>query len=105
MKFLVSLPKKVTFDFLGCFKMELRAIGFYPEADVFSVPSPAMSLSGQLKFAVEGGDVVSTKIDLHNLYIGLPKPGEFFPQVHLKKLAVLIRSGNTFYSQLPRGRV
>jgi hypothetical protein len=33
--FLVALPKPVDFDFLGCFNMELRAIGFEPQSKVF----------------------------------------------------------------------
>lgn len=94
-KFLIDLPKKKTFDFLGCFKMELRGIGFVPQADEFS-GDPAMELSGQVKFADGDGDVIDARIDFHSLFIGLPAPGDIVPRIHLKDLGVKVRTGSAF---------
>jgi hypothetical protein len=94
-KFLVDMPKKPSFAFLGCFKMELRGIGFVPQAPMF-LGEAAMVLSGQLMFADGTGDVIDAKIDLHNLYIGLPAPGKVFPRIHFKGLSVKVRSGDAF---------
>ncbi|HEX6183215.1 MAG TPA: hypothetical protein VFZ44_04830 [Pyrinomonadaceae bacterium] len=94
-KFLIDLPKKKTFDFLGCFKMELRGIGFVPQAEEFG-GDPAMELSGQVKFADGAGDVIDARIDFHSLFIGLPAPGDILPRVHLADLGVKVRTGNAF---------
>jgi hypothetical protein len=95
-KFLVELPKKVTFDFLGCFKMELRGLGFLPQATMFSDPTSAMELAGQIKFSDAGGDVVSAEIQFHSLFVGLPAPGELLPQIYFRQLGVKIRAGEAF---------
>lgn len=94
-KFLVEMPKKQTFDFLGCFKMELRGIGFVPQAPMFDGDA-AMEISGQIMFADSAGDVVDARIDFHSLFIGLPKPGDFFPRLHCKNLGVKVRVGDAF---------
>jgi hypothetical protein len=94
-KFLVELPKPVSFSFLGCFEMELRGIGFEPQAEVFDGDG-AMLISGQLKFAQGSGDVIDARIDLHNLHIGLPKPGSFVPRVYFKGLAVSLAISGAF---------
>ncbi len=93
--FLVELPKPVSFNFLGCFEFELRGVGFEPQAEVFGGDG-AMVLSGQLKFAQGGGDIVDARIDFHNLHIGLPAPGEFLPRVYFKQLAVSLAISGAF---------
>ncbi|MEM7130405.1 MAG: hypothetical protein AAF702_29035 [Chloroflexota bacterium] len=94
-KFLVELPKPVSFNFLGCFEFELRGIGFEPQAEVFDGDG-AMLISGQLKFAQGGGDIVDARIDFHNLHIGLPKPGDFLPRLYFKQLAVSLAISGAF---------
>lgn len=97
-KFLVEMPKKMSFDFLGCFKMELRGIGFVPQARVFSGDTAAMELSGQVMFADGTGDVLDARVDFHSLFIGLPDPskGNNLPRVHLEEVAIRVRSGDAF---------
>jgi len=95
-KFLIELPKKLQFSFLGCFQMELRAIGFMPQFTGFPDVTSAMQVSGQIQFAEGGGDVLDTKIDLHNLFVALPAPGSFIPRLHLKGLSIRIKQGETF---------
>ena len=63
---------------------------------------PAMILSGQVFFSNNGGDssdTVSTKIDFHGLYIGLPRDGSAssLPRLHFKDLAVEIKFKETFH--------
>ncbi len=94
-KFLMDLPKKVSFNFLGCFEMELRGIGFVPQDDVFDGDG-AMILTGQLKFAQGTGDVASAKVDFHGLHIGLPRKGSLVPRIHFKDLAVNLSFGAAF---------
>ncbi len=94
-KFLIELPKKVSFSFLGCFEMELRAIGFIPQAEVFKGDA-AMELSGQIKFAQGAGDQISARIDFHNLFIGVPKRGSFVPRLYFKQLEVNLSVGAAF---------
>jgi hypothetical protein len=93
--FLIPLPKLKTFNFLGCFEMELRGFGFVPQAAEFG-GDPGMRLSGQIKFAQGVGDVLDARIDLHNLFIGLPAPGELEPRIHLKSLSVNLGIGEAF---------
>jgi len=95
-KFLVELPKKMTFDFLGCFKMELRGIGFVPNATMFDADAAAMELSGQLMFSDGTGDLLDARVDFHSLFIGLPEPGKIVPRIHFRNLAVRVRSGDAF---------
>lgn len=94
-KFLATLPKPVSFDFLGCFEMELRAIGFVPQAEVFDGDG-AMILTGQIKFAQGAGDTPDSRTDVHTLYIGLPRPGSFIPRLHLQNLPVNLNLGAAF---------
>lgn len=94
-KFLVELPKPVSFNFLGCFEMELRGIGFEPQAEVFGGDG-AMLVSGQLKFAQGSGDIIDARIDLHNLHIGLPERGSFVPRIYFKGLSVSLAISGAF---------
>ena len=103
-KFLIELPKKLTFNILGCFQMEIRAIGFVPQFDALrasadpkdATPTSAMQLSGQIMFADGGGDVIETKIDFHDVFVALPERGSFIPRIHCKGLALTIKSGDAF---------
>lgn len=94
-KFLVELPKPKTFNFLGCFEMELRGIGFEPAADVFDGDA-AMRLTGQLRFAQGSGDTPDPRTDYHTLVIGLPEPGDIMPRIHFERIAVNINIGAAF---------
>jgi hypothetical protein len=94
-RFLIELPKPKSFGFLGAFEMELRAIGFIPSADAFG-GDPAMLLTGQLKFAQGAGDTPDSRVDVHSLYIGLPRPGTFLPRIHFKELPVNLNFGAAF---------
>ncbi|MFD0689158.1 hypothetical protein [Actinomadura fibrosa] len=94
-KFLIELPKPVSFNFLGCFEMELRAIGFVPQCDFFDGDG-AMQVTGQLKFAQGPGDTPDSRPDYHELFIGLPLPGEFLPRIHFTHLAVNLAIGAAF---------
>ncbi|WUI02568.1 hypothetical protein OHR68_12430 [Spirillospora sp. NBC_00431] len=94
-KFLVELPKPKSFNFLGCFEMELRAIGFVPQCEFFDGDG-AMQVTGQLKFAQGPGDTPDSRPDYHQLFIGLPLPGEFVPRIHFTRLAVNLAIGAAF---------
>ncbi|GAA2629119.1 hypothetical protein SMC26_39705 [Actinomadura fulvescens] len=94
-KFLIELPKPKTFGFLGCFEMELRAIGFVPQCEFFDGDG-AMQVTGQLKFAQGPGDTPDSRPDYHELFIGLPLPGEFVPRIHFTRLAVNLAIGAAF---------
>ena len=103
-KFLVELPKKLTFSLLGCFEMEIRAIGFLPQFDQLKATSDpkdgestsAMQVSGQIYFAEQGGDVIETKIDFHDLFVALPARGQDLPRIHCKGLSLSIKQGDAF---------
>lgn len=94
-RFLIELPKPVSFNFLGAFEMELRGIGFVPQADVFDGDG-AMLVTGQLKFAQGAGDTPDSRTDYHKLYIGLPKPGSIVPRIHFANLPVSLNLGAAF---------
>ncbi|MFC0040467.1 hypothetical protein [Actinomadura rayongensis] len=94
-KFLVELPKPVTFSFLGCFEMELRAVGFVPQCEFFDGDG-AMQVTGQLRFAQGPGDTPDSRPDYHELFIGLPAPGEFVPRIHFTRLPVNLALGAAF---------
>jgi hypothetical protein len=94
-RFLIELPKPITFNLMGCFKMELRAIGFVPQFDRFGDDTAAMQLSGQIKFG-DVGDVIDAKIDFHDLFVARPAPGKLIPRLYLKQLGVRIAQGDTF---------
>ncbi len=91
-KFLIELPEKKVFPFLGCFEFELRGIGFVPSAEPFDGDG-AMELSGQIKFSDAGDDVVDVKVDFHRLLVGLPEPGSLIPRIYARGLGITIRSG------------
>ncbi|HEY9816543.1 MAG TPA: hypothetical protein V6D20_12210, partial [Candidatus Obscuribacterales bacterium] len=93
--FLIDLPKPVSFSLLGCFEMEIRGFGFVPQFDKFD-GAPAMRIAGQVKFAQGKGDAISARIDVHDLYIGLPRPGTFIPRLYLRELTVEITAGKAF---------
>jgi len=94
-QFLINLPSPKTFSFLGCFEMEVKAIGFLPQAAVFG-DDGAMMITGQLRFAQGVGDTPNPKPDYHTLLIGLPKSGDFKPRIHFKQLAVSLDFGAAF---------
>ncbi|MEM6379971.1 MAG: hypothetical protein AAF705_17380, partial [Bacteroidota bacterium] len=94
-KFLIELPTPKSFNFFGCFEMELRGIGFLPQADMFDGLG-AMQITGQLKFAQGPGDVANSEVDYHELFIGLPKDGDFFPQIYFEKLPLNLNIGSAF---------
>ena len=94
--FLVPLPTPVSFDFLGCFAMEIKSFGFLPQAFPFD-DDPGMILGGQLFFSVTGDDTKSAKVDFHGLYLGVPrKDGKFTPRLHFENLSVEIKYGEAF---------
>jgi hypothetical protein len=94
-KFLIELPRPTSFSFFGCFDMELRAIGFVPQADVFGGDA-AMELTGQIKFVQGAGDTPDARPDFHSLLIGVPTPGDLLPRIYLKELPVNINFGAAF---------
>jgi hypothetical protein len=94
-KFLIELPRPTSFNFLGCFEMELRAIGFVPQCEFFDGDG-AMQVTGQLKFAQGPGDTPDSRPDYHELFIGLPAPGEFVPRIHFTRLPVNLAIGAAF---------
>ena len=93
--FLITLPRPISFNFFGCFEMELRSVGFRPQAEVFDGDG-AMELGGQLRFAQGDGDNQSPKRDYHSLFIGLPKPGGVFPRLYLNQLPVSLAIPGAF---------
>jgi hypothetical protein len=94
-QFLIELPRKVRFQFLGCFTLELRAIGFTPQFDKFAGSPAAMRLSGQVMLG-DTGDVLDAKVDLHDLYIALPEEGGRLPRLYMKSLGIRIAQGDSF---------
>ena len=94
-RFLVELPSPKSFNFLGCFEMELRGIGFLPQVEAFDNAS-AMQLSGQVKFVQGLGDAPDSRIDYHSLLIGVPAPGDLVPRLKLSELPVNINVGEAF---------
>ena len=93
--FLIELPRPRSFSFLGAFEMELRGIGFVPQSDVFDGDG-AMLLTGQLKFAQGAGDAADSRVDVHRLLVGLPKPGSLVPRLHFVDLPVHLNFGSVF---------
>jgi hypothetical protein len=94
-KFMVELPKPVGFSFLGAFDMEIRGIGFVPQAEAFDGDG-AMLVAGKLAFAEGAGDTPDPRADVHKLLIGLPKPGSFVPRIHFEDLPVNLNLGSAF---------
>ena len=91
-QFLIEMPRKMTFSILGCFEMEVRAIGFVPQAPMFDDFASAMRMSGQIKFAEGGGDVLDARIDFHDLFIGLPSPGSLIPRISCAELGLKLKN-------------
>lgn len=95
-KFHVEMPKKAKFAFLGCFEFELRGLGFDPGSEYWDDRPAAMQLCGQMKLAVDGGDVVDGRFDFHNMIVALPEPGGFFPRLRCRNLGLKLRVGEEF---------
>lgn len=81
-----ALTPKKSFPLFNLFTFELRGFGFHPSSPRFG-GSPAINLSGQIKFA-EIGDVVQPRIDFHGLWIAPPRPGEALPRISAEGLGV-----------------
>ncbi|HYG34740.1 MAG TPA: hypothetical protein VEC99_08155, partial [Clostridia bacterium] len=78
-------PKK-SFPLFNLFTFELRGFGYHPSSPKFE-GSPAINLSGQIKFA-EIGDAMKPSIDFHGLWIAPPKAGEALPRIKADGLGV-----------------
>ncbi|BAM89471.1 hypothetical protein S58_34780 [Bradyrhizobium oligotrophicum S58] len=89
--FQVAVVPAKRFNFFNLFNFELRGIGFHPASPAFG-GKPALSISGQVNF-VEAGDVVSPRIDFHELWIAPPKAGQSLPQIRFDGLTLGIRFG------------
>ncbi len=89
--FQVAVVPAKRFNFFNLFNFELRGIGFHPSSPAFA-GKPALSISGQVNF-VEAGDIVSPRIDFHELWIAPPKAGQSLPQVRFDGLTLGIRFG------------
>jgi hypothetical protein len=83
--FQVKCEPPKTGSFFDIFSFELRGFGFHPSSRAFG-GDPAISVSGQVKFAF--GDVISSRIDCHELFIAAPKPPSAFPRVRFDGLTV-----------------
>ncbi|MHC2622496.1 hypothetical protein ACVIW2_004528 [Bradyrhizobium huanghuaihaiense] len=90
-KFQVAVVPAKRFNFFNLFNFELRGIGFHPASPAFG-GKPALSISGQVNF-VEAGDIVSPRIDFHELWIAPPKAGQSLPQIRFDGLTLGIRFG------------
>lgn len=88
--FQVKCEPRKTGNFFDIFKFELRGIGFHPSTQAFG-GDPAISVSGQVKFAF--GDVISSRIDCHQLYIAAAKAPSNFPRVRFDGLTVGLQIG------------
>lgn len=84
----VPLDPKVNFNLFEIFAFEVRGFGFHPASPAFD-GSPAMNISGQVKFR-EVGDVISAKIDCHSLWIAPPRPRTALPRVRFDGLTVAL---------------
>lgn len=84
----VPLDPKVNFNLFEIFAFEVRGFGFHPASPAFD-GSPAMNISGQVKFR-EVGDAISAKIDCHSLWIAPPKPRTALPRVRFDGLTVAL---------------
>ncbi|KNH29493.1 hypothetical protein ACS77_02090 [Pseudomonas syringae] len=84
----VPLDPKVNFNLFEVFAFEVRGFGFHPASPAFN-GSPAMNISGQVKFR-EVGDLISAKIDCHSLWMAPPKPGATLPRVRFDGLTVAL---------------
>lgn len=93
--FLIPLPKAVKFPVFGCYEMEVRGIGFVPQAKVFGGDG-AMQITGQVKMAQGSGDAATSQIDYHTLYVGLPERGKIIPRVYMSGMPLALNFGEAF---------
>jgi hypothetical protein len=91
----VELKRPVTFNVFSLFRMEIRSIGFEPWCNDLREAGPAIIIGGQCEFA-KLGDVVSTDISFHAMKIGMPRRGDWMPQVFFDKLRVDISTAEGF---------
>ncbi|UVC07984.1 hypothetical protein IHQ71_22860 [Rhizobium sp. TH2] len=85
----VDPPKRT--NFFSLFDFELRGVGFYPSAEAFG-GDPALAISGQVKF-IEGGDMISPRIDFHNMWIAPPGENRVLPRIRFDGLTVGLNKG------------
>lgn len=88
LSFTVPLPKPQQINLFNLFRFEIRSVGF--ACNVFGKGQHAIQLGGQCAFA-DLGDVVSTDIDFHALYLGAPAGNNPLPRVKFEGLRVLIK--------------
>lgn len=74
------------------FSFELRGIGFHPASPAFN-GSPALSISGQVKFT-DFGDIVTPRFDFHKLWIAPAAQSGSLPRVRFDGLGVGLRLGS-----------
>jgi hypothetical protein len=86
----VDPPKRSSF--FDLFSFELRGVGFHPSSEAFG-GSPALSISGQVKFT-DFGDVVSPRFDFHKLWIAPPAQGQALPRIRFDGLGVGLALGS-----------
>jgi len=86
-QFQKELKPKKTFSLFNLFTFELRGFGFHPASPKFDGRPPAVSISGQIRFA-DLGDVMQPKIDFHELWIAPPKGDESLPRIKAEGLGV-----------------
>jgi hypothetical protein len=86
----VDPPKRSSF--FGLFSFELRGVGFHPSSEAFG-GSPALSISGQVKFT-DFGDVVSPRFDFHKLRIAPPEQGQVLHRIRFDGLGVGLALGS-----------
>lgn len=86
----VDPPKRSSF--FDLFSFELRGVGFHPSSEAFG-GSPALSISGQVKFT-DFGDVVSPRFDFHKLWIAPPEQGGALPRIRFDGLGVGLALGS-----------
>lgn len=86
----VDPPKRSSF--FDLFSFELRGVGFHPSSEAFG-GSPALSISGQVKFT-DFGDVVSPRFDFHKLWIAPPEQGQVLPRIRFDGLGVGLALGS-----------
>ncbi len=93
--FTVELAEPASFAVLGCFDMQIQAVGFHPSYYPFDGDA-GLELAGQVKFADGEGDKALGVESRHKLVIGAPAPGTFVPRVHFVELAIVVEKGDAF---------
>lgn len=81
-----TLNPKKSFNLFNLFTFELRGFGYHPASPKFD-GSPAVNISGQIKF-VEIGDVMAPSIDFHGLWIAPPLEHESLPRIKADGLGI-----------------